>query len=300
MDGQQILDKVQEKCPAFKDGKCPYKDSSESFKEALKKCPKFKDGCPFQGDSIWQVLIHFQKESGEIDWSTIGDKCPAFTEGKCPFASEASSLAAKLKGCPSFKSGCPFKSSSVFTSSIKDACPAFKDGCPYAKNLDEYKAALKDCPAFKDNKCPFSKDDSVAAVFAHMHSKEFMSELEGFKEKCPAFSKGEGSAACPFKNLLPKLAEDAKKCPLFQNGCPFHPSHSTSDSSSPFSSSSAGGCPFLHGKRSHVESADTDSAAKTEEGAAEEPPVKSPRKEEAPAAAAAVNPPKGCPFHRPE
>ena len=59
-----------------KNHQCPYKNVSESFKEALNKCPKFQSGCPFKDQELWQVLLMFHSQHGDI--KRLAEQCPAF------------------------------------------------------------------------------------------------------------------------------------------------------------------------------------------------------------------------------
>lgn len=103
--------KIQQQCPAFKEG-CPFAKAQEKvLTEAIEKCPEFKNGCPFKDakslGEVYEKLSHVPHAGHAQEMS--GQK---LVEMLKKMHSTSECLEKKLGDCPVFHKddGCPFKS----------------------------------------------------------------------------------------------------------------------------------------------------------------------------------------------
>eukprot|EP00474_Spongospora_subterranea_P008983 CRZ09441.1 hypothetical protein [Spongospora subterranea] len=174
--------------------------------------------------------------------------------------------------CPSFSSGCPFgdasKHSPVMSedeiAQLSTKCPAWADGhCPFSSASGGKHPAVNStalaplCPAMRASSgCAFSGNA------AHPQMLQFTQDVV---RRCPSFH---GAGACPFKGVKTEaphpvassLDDLKKRCPAFEQDCPFKPDsqqmiHRAVKFSSEFVAylrevcpefKKAQGCPFSH------------------------------------------------------
>jgi len=250
------------KCPAFKDGGCPF--SEMLAKDKIGKCPAFSSGCPFTGaKKAEQTGVHalettLRQITGQSDayGDAVADLLAAYFRDSPSGVAVLHSVLGKVH-TPASSSGCPVTGSKKSMPLDTSKCPAFTDGCPYKGVMQMTKEQLAKCPAFVEG-CPFKADTTLEA---------FVSHLEGMKAspaiaKCPAFKDG----GCPFSEMLAK--DKIGKCPAFSSGCPFTGASKTKQPTE----GGASGCPFQK----------------------QQNPAEAVAPEEAESAA----PPPGCPFHK--
>lgn len=233
---EESLKTISEKCPAWKNSKCPFGPESEvhptiSAASDIKKCPAFKDGgCVFNADS---KAIAAHPNVSSYFKRPITD-CSAFSRG-CPFVtlgqekpSESSGKRVKAQ-CPAFKEKCPFasvKTFAEFASRWGDVPSSHFDligssnqtvsllmrsvrraAAPDDEKMDDGKPVAKDVGP--GDKCPMGSSSSTTVAGSKKRKRQSMSAFEFaqvFAKMHPAHSK-------------PGTFDS---CPAFEDGCAFN------------------------------------------------------------------------------